>query len=845
MTNSNKKLAVFLSTLQFIHISLLLSCLAIDTISKTQHVLDGQTMVSEGEVFELGFFSPNESHVRYLAIWYRGLPVEKVVWVANRDNPLTDTSGVLVIGRDGNLVLIDDRFNTVWSTKLASVASNDTIAVLRASGNLVLIENNSNGSVLWESFSHPSDTLLPGMKLGLNTKTGESLFLTSCKSDKDPSPGNFVLVLEPRELPESVILNGTIQCWRSGQWNGRSFIGLPGMNTDYLTGFNLVEDNQAGTIYFVYSLFNGSLPSVLFLSSLGAIIQKDWNAETREWVTQVITPNGPCDIYGTCGSFGICNDMNSPICNCLSGYVPKSSEEWHRRNWTGGCIRRVEIQCERNSSTDRSKSDGFIKLTGIKLPDFSDYSSVDGAIQCGDFCLKNCSCVAYAYVNGIGCMVWGGHLIDVREFSNGGEDLHLRLAYSELGEKRGIRGFIIILIVISTILGLGILAYILCRVKTLLGGARKCHSLIIHKVFSSTQREISTDSPQAFLSRDDVCQEESSELPYFNLEKIAAATENFSLANKLGEGGFGPVYKGKLPSGQELAVKRLSKSSGQGIEEFKNEVILISKLQHRNLVKLLGFCIEGEEKLLLYEFMPNRSLDAFLFGSSKKAILNWDQISNIIEGIARGLLYLHRDSRLRIIHRDLKASNILLDEDMNPKISDFGMARIFRGNQTLANTNRVVGTYGYMSPEYAMEGIFSEKSDVFSFGVLLLEIISGKRNTGFYHHEIYRNLLGYAWDVWNKGKALELLDSEIANSISSPSQVLRCIHVGLLCVQEQPNDRPSMATIVFILCNDTTLPTPKQPAFILERSTIESNLPLPDTSACSINYMSTTTVEGR
>ncbi|XP_059661962.1 G-type lectin S-receptor-like serine/threonine-protein kinase At4g03230 isoform X2 [Cornus florida] len=381
--------------------------------------------------------------------------------------------------------------------------------------------------------------------------------------------------------------------------------------------------------------------------------------------------------------------------------------------------------------------------------------------------------------------------------------------------------------------------------KTLLGGARKCHSLIIHKVFSSTQREISTDSPQAFLSRDDVCQEESSELPYFNLEKIAAATENFSLANKLGEGGFGPVYKGKLPSGQELAVKRLSKSSGQGIEEFKNEVILISKLQHRNLVKLLGFCIEGEEKLLLYEFMPNRSLDAFLFGSSKKAILNWDQISNIIEGIARGLLYLHRDSRLRIIHRDLKASNILLDEDMNPKISDFGMARIFRGNQTLANTNRVVGTYGYMSPEYAMEGIFSEKSDVFSFGVLLLEIISGKRNTGFYHHEIYRNLLGYAWDVWNKGKALELLDSEIANSISSPSQVLRCIHVGLLCVQEQPNDRPSMATIVFILCNDTTLPTPKQPAFILERSTIESNLPLPDTSACSINYMSTTTVEGR
>ncbi|XP_059629510.1 G-type lectin S-receptor-like serine/threonine-protein kinase At1g11330 [Cornus florida] len=147
--------------------------ITIDTISKTQQVLDGQTLV---EVFELGFFSPNASHVRYVGIWYTGLPVEKVVWLANSDNPLTETSGVLVIGRDGNLVLIDDRFNTVWSTKLASAASNGTIAVLRASGNLVLIENKSNGSVLWESFSHPSDTLLPGMKLGLNTKTGKFIF---------------------------------------------------------------------------------------------------------------------------------------------------------------------------------------------------------------------------------------------------------------------------------------------------------------------------------------------------------------------------------------------------------------------------------------------------------------------------------------------------------------------------------------------------------------------------------------------------------------------------------------------------------------------------------------------
>ncbi|KAF5183143.1 S-receptor-like serine/threonine-protein kinase, partial [Thalictrum thalictroides] len=231
------------------------------------------------------------------------------------------------------------------------------------------------------------------------------------------------------------------------------------------------------------------------------------------------------------------------------------------------------------------------------------------------------------------------------------------------------------------------------------------------------------------------------ELPMYSLQDIVAATNNFSSEDKLGEGGFGPVFKGKLPCGKEVAVKRLSRKSGQGLEEFKNEIILIAKLQHRNLVRLLGYCVEGEEKILLYEYLPNKSLDAFIFANTKEQ-LKWRKRLNIIEGIARGLLYLHRDSRLRIIHRDLKASNILLDEEMNPKISDFGMAKIFGGNENQGNTNRVVGTYGYMAPEYAMEGLFSVKSDVYSFGVLLLEIVSGKKNQ-FRHPDYAMNLIGY------------------------------------------------------------------------------------------------------
>ncbi|PIA58492.1 hypothetical protein AQUCO_00500436v1 [Aquilegia coerulea] len=217
----------------------------------------------------------------------------------------------------------------------------------------------------------------------------------------------------------------------------------------------------------------------------------------------------------------------------------------------------------------------------------------------------------------------------------------------------------------------------------------------------------------------------------FNFATVEAATDNFSDDNKLGEGGFGAVYKGKLSEEREIAVKRLSRNSGQGLEEFKNEVLLLAKLQHRNLVRLLGFCIEGREKLLIYEFVPNASLDKFIFDPIKRTYLDWERRYKIIGGIARGLLYLHEDSRDRIIHRDLKASNILLDAEMNSKISDFGMARLFVLDQTQGTTSRIVGTYGYMSPEYAMHGHFSVKSDVFSFGVLVLEIITGQKNNSF------------------------------------------------------------------------------------------------------------------
>ncbi|CAL9059479.1 unnamed protein product [Musa banksii] len=305
-------------------------------------------------------------------------------------------------------------------------------------------------------------------------------------------------------------------------------------------------------------------------------------------------------------------------------------------------------------------------------------------------------------------------------------------------------------------------------------------------------------------------------ISYFDYRTLKKATRDFHPKNQLGGGGFGPVYKGTLDDGRIIAVKQLSVGkSQQGEREFLAEVRMLTSIQHKNLVHLIGCCSEGAERLLVYECMTNGSLNSIFSGKSETS-LNWKTRFQIIIGVARGLQYLHEDSNLRIVHRDIKASNILLDDKFQPKISDFGLARFFPEDEAYLST-RFAGTLGYSAPEYALRGELSEKADIYSFGVLVLEIISCRKNTDLSLPNEMQYLPEYAWRLYERSKMTDLVDSRLLEEGALEKDVLQVCHVALLCLQPHPSLRPPMSEIVAMLtCRTPPSSAPVRPT-ILER----------------------------
>ncbi|GFZ05520.1 hypothetical protein Acr_17g0010920 [Actinidia rufa] len=642
--------------------SVLLISSAVDTINETWFITDGERLSSHlAEALNLGFSVLVFPRIDTWEYGTRKYLLEPLCGLQTEKPHLLIKTGVLKVVNPGILVLLNGTNHTMWSTNSSSSARYP-VAQLLESGNLVVkdLKANDPGHLVWQSFDYPGDTFLPGMKLGKNLVTGQEWYLSSWKSDNDPA---------------------------RGPWNGVRF-SVPHLrpNSIYKYGVFFEKDE----VYYTYELLNSSVVSRFILNPNGVAKRWTWIDRTQGWTIYLTVPQDSCDTYELCGPYGSCNVDKSPIGQAdVSG-----GHKWFAK-----------------METD------FLKYTGIKMPDsrHSWFNRSMNLKECSQVCSENCSCTAYSNLDirggGSGCLLWFGDLINIRDFSDNGLDIYIRMASSELVKQvvnRGKKRVIILgslgLFFGMLLLGLGLIFYFRHKKKQTSHLNREGHQ--------------EHSSEQHYDNRN---QQEDLELPLFDFATIANSTKNFSINNKLGEGGFGPVYKICLPSRR---------------------------------------------------YTRRRTRSSLLSGSQ------------------------------RIQDKDLKSSR--MKSSVSPNFS--------------------TEISGYMSPEYAIDGLFSLKSDIFSFGVLVLEILSGKRNRGFSHPDHHHNLLGHAWILYKEGRSLELIDEHTTDTRDSCclAEVLRSVHVGLLCVQQCPEDRPSMSSVVLMLGSEGDLAQPKQPGFFTERSLLDA-----------------------
>ncbi|KAJ8525985.1 hypothetical protein K7X08_037204 [Anisodus acutangulus] len=484
---------------------------ALDTIPANQPLTDGSTIISSGGKFKFGYLPLGTSGKWYLGIWFNKVTVQTVVWVVNTDSPLNDTSGALNLTRQGTLTLLNGSGRVIWSSNATRHMQN-SVAQLLDIGNLVVRDaaEDKPDIYLWQSFDYPGDTALPGMKLGIDLKTGFHRSLWSWKSTNDPSKGLDHGMVESFLMHHLATPRGMV--------------------------FNYTYLSDPKEISFMYQLTDSSIISRVVMQPNGVLQLSEWNNQTQNWDDIVGAPTDNCDIYGQCHSYGLCNSGNSPICRCLDKFEPKDPTEWARGNWSGGCVRKTTLNCQKEVK--------FLKYSGIKLPDtrFSWYSRGVTLNASEELCLRNCSCVVYANqdITGTneGCLLWFDELIDIREFGASGQDIYIKLDSSDLeksstAKKKKLR--------ISLPLTASGLLIALCLI------------LYIRQKKKKDQNQQHFSEGRGIRSSEMFCTNESKDeeldLPLFDFETISHATNNFSLSNKVGEGGFGPVYKGMLKDG--------------------------------------------------------------------------------------------------------------------------------------------------------------------------------------------------------------------------------------------------------------------------------------------------------
>ncbi|KAL6659772.1 hypothetical protein ACP70R_002601 [Stipagrostis hirtigluma subsp. patula] len=738
-----------------------------DTVSPGSGLAGSSRLVSNNSRFALGFFKmDSKSPNTYLGIWFNKVSKLTPVWTANGESPVIDpTSPELAISGDGNLVILDQATKSIiWSTH-ANLTTNDTIAVLHNNGNLALQSSSNSSNIFWQSFDYPTDTLLAGAKIGLNLVTGLNRRLVSRKNLIDQAPGLYTLQLERNGIGH-LLWNLTVEYWSSGEWNGRYFTKAPEMIGAMLPNFTFVRNEEE--MYLTYTLRDENAIVRTSLDVFGRGLIGVWLDDLKDWLVNYRQPLVQCDVYATCGPFTICDDNADEICNCMKGFSVSSSKDWELGDRRDGCTRNTPLGC--------GSGDKFYAVQSVRLPhDAKNVQAATSEDDCSQVCLGNCSCTAYSYGEG-GCSVWHGNLYNVKHQSDASSDgnggtLHIRLAAKDVpsAPRKKSTGINIIGVTIGA--SIGALGLMILGLMIWMGKKGRWFT----RTLESAQEGIGIIA--------------------FRYVDLQRATNNFS--ERLGGGSFGSVFKGYLSDSVTLAVKRLE-GAHQGEKQFRTEVNSVGIIQHINLVRLIGFCCEGDNRLLVYEYMPNQSLDVHLF-KANGAVLDWNLRYQIALGVARGLAYLHTGCRDCIIHCDIKPENILLDSSFVPKIADFGMAKILGREYSYALTT-MRGTIGYLAPEWISGSVVTSKVDVYSYGMVLFEIVSGRRNSSqeyldgdystFFPLLVARKLVN--------GDTASLVDTNLHGDVNL-EEFERVCKVACWCIQENEYDRPTMAEVVQFL----------------------------------------------
>ncbi|KMS96586.1 hypothetical protein BVRB_8g201560 [Beta vulgaris subsp. vulgaris] len=511
----------------FLFLSLQL-CASTDTITPTSPLKEGDVLTSKAGKFTLGFFSPGNSARKYVGIWFTKVSVQTVVWVANRDKPINDPLAILSINGDGRLTLTSANTTTViWfsnvSIPVSPTNTNSTSCQLLDSGNLVLTTDNGK-TLLWQSFDHITNTFLPGMKLGLDRRTGLNRYLTSWRSKDDPSYGNFSFRVDPTGSPQFFLYQGSDPVWRTGPWVGQKWSGVPDMTRAYIFNYSFVSDPNE--VYVTYNVLNDQIMTIFLVDDIsGSVQRRTWHESTKRWIEFWSAPKELCDQYGECGNFGTCNPNNGNQfqCTCFPGFEPKSPRDWYLRDGSQGCAR-IE-----NRSTCKN-GEGFLRVANVKLPDTSKavVNKNSTLKKCEEECLNNCSCIGYTSADdtggGSGCISLYGQMMDTRIYPNAGQDVYFRADAVELAKYQKLKGPLAnkkLKTILIVLVGLTVTLLIII--------------FVVYWVHQKKRREREEEAERSLWTKDAEESDGNSDLPFFTRTEIAVATDNFSLANKLGE----------------------------------------------------------------------------------------------------------------------------------------------------------------------------------------------------------------------------------------------------------------------------------------------------------------------